>query len=99
MTNTKKTIDISELPVTDRLTIGRKLDKNNGPILYMGCTVVVGTAQKAKDTGPRTRGQLLHALTEARLSKTPKPKAVAEEDAPRGAFVAGEGFVWFDETN
>lgn len=71
-----QTIDITSLPVTDRLTLARRLDANNGHVTYMGRTVTVGNAQKAKD-GPRSSGQLINALTNARLSKAAK----AEEPA------------------
>jgi len=70
-----KTINITELSLADRLTIGRQLDKNDGPVLFHGRTVVTDKVHKVKD-GPRSSGEILHALTNARLSK----KAVKPEE-------------------
>jgi hypothetical protein len=75
MTNNTKTIDISEIPLTDRLSVGRQLEKNNGLAEYMGRRVVTDKVHKV-NVGPRSSGELLHALTNARLSK----KAVKTEE-------------------
>jgi len=70
-----KTINITELSLTDRLSVGRQLDANKGPVLFHGRTVVTDKVHKVND-GPRSSGELLHALTNARLSK----KAVKPEE-------------------
>lgn len=89
--NAKNIINISEIPTTDRLTIGRQLDKNDGPVTYMGRTVVIDKTLKAKDSEVRSCGQLINALTNARLSK----KAVKTEEPASARY--GAQMVYDDE--
>jgi hypothetical protein len=85
-----KTINIAELSLADRLTIGRQLDKNDGPVLFHGRTVVTDKVHKVKD-GPRSSGELLHVLTQARLSK----KVVKTEEPASARY--GAQMVYDDE--
>jgi len=90
---TNKTIDVSEIPVTERLTIARKLDA--GEKTEFHGRIVVNSKSAAVKSEALAAAPATYRLTQARLSAAPKP----EHTAPRGAFIEGEGFVWFDETD
>lgn len=93
---TNKTIDVSEIPVTERLTIARKLDA--GEKTEFHGRIVVNSKSAAVKSEALAAAPATYRLTQARLSAAPKPEHT-EHTAPRGAFIEGEGFVWFDETD
>lgn len=109
MTN-KKTIDVSEIQsATERLTIGRKLAKQEGPVLFHGRIVTNNEAVKLKEKSAdsktqRSQNDLIHALTLARqgiASKNAKPDELPEPPAGYVAFDpetgACLGFVRYDD--
>ncbi|MDO9271081.1 MAG: hypothetical protein Q7T96_18400 [Methylobacter sp.] len=87
MTNAKE-IDVSEIPVTERLTIARKLDAGE-KVEFHGCTVVNNGNAKAKAEA-LAGSSAIHRLTMARKSlssKNDKPNELPESPA---------GYVDFD---
>lgn len=89
-----KTIDIFQLPLTERLTVGRQLAANPGkPVLFNGYTVTNNGKGKADVMTSGSPGMQIHNLTMAR-TKT-KPKQDTENHAPSGYF-DGTGFVLLD---
>ncbi|MDO9267790.1 MAG: hypothetical protein Q7T96_01615 [Methylobacter sp.] len=85
--------NIKDLPPIERLAEYRR--QNPSPV-WNAKPIKKAPAASIAGLNPNNP---VDCLTAARLGHTlkPKPKAVAEEYAPRGAFVAGEGFVWFND--
>jgi hypothetical protein len=83
MTTTTKTIDLQDLPATERLTLGRKLAASQGkPVLFNGCIVVneqnINTKAQSLADAPAT-----YRLTQARIEQS--GKKTVPTDAPVGA--------------
>lgn len=89
-----KTIDILELPLTERLTVGRQLASSQGkPVLFNGLTVTNNGKGKADVMTSGSPGMQIHNLTMARTKTKSKP-----EPTTQAGYFDGTGFVILNDS-
>lgn len=77
MTNKTKTIDLQDLPLTERLTVGRRLASNPGkPVLFNGLTVT-NNKSAADKAAALAAMPASYRLTQARMAAPKKPEEPA----------------------
>lgn len=89
-----QTIDISDLPITERLTFARKLGASQGnPVLFNGCVVTNNKSAKSQ-ADALANAPAAFRLTKARMAAAPKKP----EHTEQAGYFDGSGFVILNDS-